>query len=245
MLVLNVIIGFLVFGGIVIFILKKVIFTQTNVQVKQINEAMKRNDKLRLEMEQKVKDCEEACRVKMETAKTEAGNILKEARSKSEEEAKEALERAKKQGEEIVEKANTAKEKIKNDIIKEMDFKALEFASRVFLRVMEKTMSEKLNDILVQDFILGLESLETKYISAEVSEAEVISRYKLSDSTKEKIKQAIDKKLKRKIQLTDKVEEGVLAGIVLRFGTLAIDASLASKIKETCEQIKKETETKK
>ncbi len=243
MIILNFIIVQIVLFVIIIFFMKKMVFTDTSSALIRLDRARERVKKQEQELEKKKKECEEECDAKRAKAAKEAEDILKEARERAEKESNDTLSRSKTKGEEIVQKAIDAKDKIRKDILKDIDIKTIDFSSRALDKVLQKKMGEKFNEYLAEDFIEEFKSTDAKYIGKDVKSVEVISRYKLPAETLKRISKTINEKLKRDLKVLEKTDNKVLNGIVLKFGTLVIDGSLAANIKDAMEQIKKEIES--
>ena len=82
------ILGSIVVFAFVIFVLRKIVVADTSSALNKLNEAAKRKQKSELEMEHKLKSCQQECEAKLEAAKQEATKIVRDARSAAEEESK-------------------------------------------------------------------------------------------------------------------------------------------------------------
>ncbi len=242
MLIIQLVIVQAIVFAILVFFLKKLIFTDTNSALHRLSDARSLTEKKQDELEKKTKGCEEECRQKIEAAKKEAETIIKETRAKAEEDSKALISQARAEAEEIIKKASSVKDKMRQSILKDMNVKAVDFAKDLLDKTLEGDISERYNEHLVESFIKELSNIDTKHISSEINTIEVISRYKLASSTRDRIKDIFRDKLKREVEIVEKIDNAVLGGVILKFGTLILDGSVASKIKEASEEIKKGAE---
>ncbi|MBN1353947.1 MAG: F0F1 ATP synthase subunit delta [Candidatus Omnitrophica bacterium] len=242
MLILNFIIIQIIIFAVIIFVLKKLVLTDTSSALVKLDSARDRVKKEEGELENKINTCEEECVKRKEAAREEAEKIVKDARQKAEEEAAAIIENTKKKAEEMVQKATAAKDKIRNDIMREENIKIVNFASEVFKKAFEKELSESYNEHLAEAFIKELPATDMKYIGSEIDTVQVISPHKLKSELVAKIKDILNKKLKRTLKVEEGIDKKILGGLMLKFGTLVIDGSLLSRVQAVSEEIKKEAE---
>lgn len=239
MIIFGFIAGQVIILAVIIFVLKKVIFSDTDTALNRLNKEHNRVEKDRIDLEQKKKQCEEECKLAIDTAKAEAARVLKEERIKGEEERAALVGKARQEADDIVKKALDSKEKIRKELLKEVTLQTVDFARAVLEKALERNIFEKFNETLSDDFVDKLEEIEAKYIGSDVNSVEIISRYPLSDGLKDKMKDILKRRLGRQVAVTEKHEDSVIAGVILKFGTLALDGSLAFRISEVSEEFKK------
>lgn len=244
MLILQFVIVETIIFAVVIYFLKKLIFTDTATAVNRLNKTIEESAKQQDEMEKKLQACDKECSERIAKAKDEALKIVQEGIEKAAKERDGILEKAKKQSEEVVQKATDAKEKIRKDLEKEMGIKTVEFSSEILKNVLTEKTNKQFNETMTLDFIDKLQDIDTSEIGSQISEVVVIAAFNLSEAVKSKITEVLAKKLSRKITLKEEVDNKLIAGIMLKFGTLVLDGCLASYLREMSEKLKKEAETK-
>jgi F-type H+-transporting ATPase subunit delta len=74
--------------------------------------------------------------------------------------------------------------------------------------------------------------VEQKAIAEGVAGVEVISAYPLEEQQQEKIRQMMARRLGKKIELTTRIDQGLIGGAIIRTGDSVIDASLKGRLKQ-------------
>ena len=57
---------------------------------------------------------------------------------------------------------------------------------------------------------------------------------------KEMLRQKLSSKLNKEIELTERIDDSVMAGILIKLGSLILDGSLANKLRIATDQLEKE-----
>lgn len=243
MLILNFIIFETLLFAAILLVLKKLLFTDANSALNRLNDTRIRTEKKQNELEERIKKFEESCRVQVADTQKKAEEIKSQAIAESDKKGREIIEKARAQAEEIVTKANDAKERLKAILEKEVELKMMDFCANLYTRAFVERMPVKFNDAMIDDFMAELPKMDAKYI-ADAKEMEIITISKLNEDVKNKIKSVIEGKINHKVNVKEKEDKSILAGIIVKFGTLAIDGSLKSKLVEAAEKIKVEKERK-
>ena len=89
-----------------------------------------------------------------------------------------------------------------------------------------------MNEELINDFIDELKNMDLSKIASNIKTAEVVTVASLKENIKNRMSQVLQEKLSRSIEIQTTTDPKVIAGAVLKFGSLAIDGSLANLLKE-------------
>lgn len=220
---------FCVVGIVVIY---SAYISGTKGAVTRLNEEIAKANAKQVELNQKLKKADE----ELEKRRTEARELIEKMRAEVEEELKaereKAITKARQEAEEIIIKANNAREKIKSDLEKEFDLRVIEYSLQALNEVMSDKAKTAFANALVEEFVSKLESIDVSRISADVTTAELISVSATDASMKNKIESILKGKLNRAISINVKTDASLGGGVILKFGSMAIDASLGSAIRE-------------
>jgi F0F1-type ATP synthase delta subunit len=241
MLIFNLVLGMLILLGVFAFVLTKILFSATDRDIHRLNREAELAQKKQEELQEKTKECETACKNKIAEATQEAEKIKQTMILEATEKGKEIVALARKQGEEILQSAADSKEKMKQNIINEMDLKTVDFATIVLGKILDESASKTLNEHLAEQFVKELPSVDNKFLD-NIKDVEILTRYELPGELKNRIKEIVCKKINRQIELKEKVDSSLVSGVILKFGTLVLDGSLKAKIREVSEAIKKSKE---
>jgi F-type H+-transporting ATPase subunit delta len=95
-----------------------------------------------------------------------------------------------------------------------------------FIKIITNHVREGLLVEIVESFVAQYK--EHKKIAV----AEVISATKLDDVQRKKIAEAVKKAVGREVELTEKINENIIGGLIVRVGDQQFDASISRKLKE-------------
>lgn len=152
---------------------------------------------------------------------------------------KEALvNKARAEADEIIVKAQNAAEGMRRDIEKQMDLKIIDYSSRILDEILTKKAKTALERDLIDDFIGQLKDVDMSKISTEIKNAEIVTVNGVTEADVKKVAGIIYAKTGRAMDLTAKAEAGHISGVVLKFGSLQLDGSLKTAIRDNAIALK-------
>ncbi|MCA9400770.1 MAG: F0F1 ATP synthase subunit delta [Candidatus Omnitrophica bacterium] len=241
------IISFLVLMVIVlvplIFILRRTLVSSTEGAVKRLNDEIAKTGEKQRELNKKLQEADEELAKRRAEAKELADKMRIEAEQDTKKEREEIIGEARKEGEEIIAKAQISAEKLKVELEKEMDKKAVIFASDLLTKVLSEKAKGALDNLLIAEYLDKLKGIDMSNISPDVKEVEVISLTPLDDSTKKTISSIIESKIKRTLSIKETINKGLGGGLMLKFGSMALDGSLQFIIREEAMKVQQSIES--
>ena len=221
-----------IFFGVLIFILKKVLVSDTEGAVNRLNRDTEKVRVQQKELTDKIKQANE----ELEKRKAESEALVRKMQGEAEEKAKEEREKlinkARQEGEEIINKAQRSKDDIRKNIEKEMDIKAVDFTVLILNEVLTQEGKKALNDQIFAEFLHRLESVDMGMIAPEVDSADIVTALAIDEKEKSHLASILQKKLNRSIKITNSLDPKIIAGAILQFGSLKLDGSLQNSIRE-------------
>lgn len=231
-----------IFFGVLIFILKKVLVSDTEGAVNRLNRDTEKVRAQQKELNDKIKQANE----ELEKRKAESEALVRKMKEEAEEKAKGEREilinKARQESEEIISKAQRSKDEIRKAIEKEMDMKAVDFTILVLLEVLSKKAGKSLNDQLFEEFLQRLDSVDMDIIGAEIQTAGIVTATPIDEKEKSRLIEVLKKKLNRVVKIDASLEPKVIAGAILQLGSLKLDGSLQNSIRETSAFFKEKIE---
>ena len=231
-----------IFFGVVIFILKRVLVSDTEGAVNRLNRDTEKVRAQQKELNDKIKQANE----ELEKRKAESEALVRKMQGEAEEKAKaerEALiNKARQEGEEIINKAQRSKDDLRKAIEKEMDMKAADYTVLVLNEVLSQQGRKSLNDQLFTEFLERLEGVDMGMIGAEVISAGVVTPLAIDENDRGRLAEVLKKKLKRPIKIEATLDPKLISGVVLQFGSLKLDGSLQNSIREMGAVLKEKVE---
>ncbi|MBF0386508.1 MAG: F0F1 ATP synthase subunit delta [Candidatus Omnitrophica bacterium] len=150
----------------------------------------------------------------------------------------ELVGKARLEAEEIIIKAQNAAEGIRRDIEKQMELKIVDYSVKIIDEILTKKAKAALERDLIDDFIAQLREVDMSRISTEIRQADIVTVNGATDADVKQISDIIRTKTGREMTLTAKAEAGHISGVVLKFGSLQLDASLKTAIRDNAVALK-------
>lgn len=113
----------------------------------------------------------------------------------------------------------------KNDIFEKL-FGGFQEVTKKFIRLLTKNKREAILPIIAEEFITKLNAIRG------IVPMTLTSATKLDEEVKTTILEKLNKSIKGNIQLTEKIDESLIGGFVVRMGDTRIDASIAHQLSE-------------
>ncbi|NDJ84667.1 MAG: F0F1 ATP synthase subunit B [Chloroflexi bacterium] len=154
-------------------------------------------------------------------ARSEAQKIIAEAHSRAEESAKEVTKEAEQEAETIRAEARQQAEQEREQLLADMRSQVISLAIAAANRLIGKSLDEKKQKEIVSDFFSKAPE-NVKNIGEEI---EVVSALPLSDTEKNKVKDATGAS-----KIDYKVDPSLLGGLIIRAGDRVVDGSVRSSL---------------
>lgn len=233
----------IVFCGVIIAVLRWSLVSSTEGAVDHINKELEDANTKQAEIAKQIREAKEDLEKKRQEAKELAGSM----RAIAEEEAKAERERivgkAREEADEIIEKAKNSREKLQLELEKNMNIKAVTYSIKILNDILSEKVKGSLDEVLVQEYLEKLETVDMGRISPDIQSAEIISLKPLNEQIKNRFSQVIKGKLKREIALNCSTDANIGGGVVLKFGSIALDGSIKSLISEKGTELFEKLET--
>jgi len=227
-----------VISGVLIFFLKKVLFDSTQGAVNRLNRETEDVRKKQAELNEKIKQANE----ELATRRTEADDLVSkmkdDAHEKANEEREKIITKARSDAEEIINKAQQTKADMRKVIEQETEMKQIDYSAMILHDILEEKAILTLNAALIEEFLKSLETVDMEMINKEINEAEVVSITTLEEKHVQKFRDILKNKLGREIKVSLSEDTKMIGGVILKFGSLALDGSLAHMILEKGTEIK-------
>jgi len=211
-----------------------------------LNFALKRLQRLNRENVQKetalTKELEKAKQERLEEVEKgrhEANRLREETKLEVERLKDEIALRAKKEAQDIVAAANKEAERMKQEADAEIQDRAIGLSCRLVSSIFSQGSIEDLHLRFMDEMLAEVGKLEGEALSrVSTDKAEVITAFSLPGEKQEALRKILGEKLGRDIQLDLKVDENIIAGLVINLDKLILDGSLANRLKKAALQIK-------
>ena len=156
---------------------------------------------------------------------------------------KEALvNKARAEAEEIITKAQNAAEAVRRDIERVMELKIIDYSTKILDDVLTSRAKGALELDLINEFIEQLAKVDMSKVSTEIKSADLVTINGMTAADVKKVEEIISSKTGRAMTLTPKSESGHISGVILKFGSLQLDGSLKTAIRDKATALKIQVE---
>jgi len=243
---MELIINFLVLtalvSGVIIFFLHKTLISSTEGAIRRLNDEIAKANAKQDELAKKIKEADEELAKRRMEAKELAEKMRSDAEEESKEEREKIIQKAREEGEEIIAKAKGAESKLREEIKKEFDIKTINYSMDILNSILSENVKDSLDEILINEFIQNLQDVDMTKIRPDINAVEVITLNKINDNTKSRLSQIINEKCNRPINITVSTDLSIGGGVILKFGSMALDGSIKNLIREKGVQLQEEVD---
>ncbi len=240
MLLVGFIVAQIIIFGVVMFFLKNLIFADTNSAINRLTKMDDMNRAKEKQLVEKIEETERLLKEKMEQLSSEEKRLKMEAERAANQLHDDIVQKAKAEGEEIIKKAIAAREKYKNEAIIAAEARVIDFSCEIVSAILTKSMEKALSDLLIDGFIKELEGVDMSIVTPAVKKVDIIVATKLEEAAATRISEVIASRLGRALEVKVTEDPKVIGGVLMKFGTLVIDDTLAERIRETAVKMKED-----
>lgn len=225
---------------VVIFVLRRLMVKNTMSAVNRLKVVDEENARRLEEMKRKIEEAEAAYRQKSADLARALAQQEEEAKKQVDEERSRLLARSREEGDRIVSSARNRSEKIDEEIGKELEKRAATLSRRIVREVLDGTIGASVNERLVDQLLEEFAAMDIGHVPQQTSEAEIVLPHPFSPDRKKRVREILEKKIGRKIEIRETVKKEMLGGMILRLGSLVMDGSLENKVDGIALQLNKQ-----
>lgn len=227
--------------AILIVTIKKLLLNDTLQAVKRIQaveaEVRKKEESIRRDIQEHEKG--------FAKQKIEAEEEVQRHKAQTERELSrlrdQMLSDAKKESDRIVEQAHKNEEKLRQKIAIEMEQKSVKSAAEIFKLVFSDRLGGELDRQFTDELLDALNEIDGETITVDANEGEIKTSHPMPNEQKRRLEEILSAKFHRPIRVSETTDAALLAGLVLKIGSLEIDGSLRNRFEEAVGEISKST----
>ena len=219
----------------VVFVLRKLMYSASVEEMNRLKKLEEEHAKRTQELAEKLDAAEKQFKEKVNIAEDEARRISAQAKSEAEKIKEEALANARQESERIVNQALNTKSKVREELEAQLQQRSIVISQGMIHKIFDSKHMRLVHEGFIEEIIEELEKIDFAKLNITLEKGEIVSPYELEDAKKDKIASIISKKTGRKISFSEKTDRSIMAGIVLKIGSLVIDGSLSGKLKDAYE----------
>jgi F-type H+-transporting ATPase subunit b len=234
-LVVPLIILQLITFAVLVYFLRKIMYSSSAEELLRLKKLEEEHRMRTEELASKLDEADKQFKSKMDIAEDEARRMKAQTKAEAEKLKDEMIDKARQESERIVNQALNSKSKIKEDLESQIREKCVKLSEDMLRKVLGSEHQRSLHDGLVDEMIAELEKIDAGKLAIQEEEGEIVSPYELSKDRVLKVESLLSRKTGKKISLSVKIEKQVIAGMIIKIGSLAIDGSLSGRLKDDYE----------
>ncbi len=219
--------------AILVFLLRQFLYKQNSEALERLQQLYQEN----LKREEDLKNAQEAADQELKEKIAQHNEEIKNLKSAGEVDVQkmheEILARAKEDADKIVAEAEANKERIKANLVSEMDEKALVLASDIIGHIFTDQVAQGIHHHLIDEFIEEIEKSDGQRMQLDVETVEIAAPYPLTQDQEENLKNILSTKMGRSVSIKGTIDQEMVAGMVVKLENLVLDGSLRNKLKGT------------
>lgn len=225
---------------VIVLIIKKLLLGDTVRAVDRIGQAeaeiRKREEAMKQEMERHEQELEARKREEDEALARRREELEHEVARKKEL----AIEEARRESAEILDRARKNEARMRDQMEIDMEDKSVDLAGRVFRLVFSDRLNETLNDQFIEELLDALSETDASGITIDSGAVEFCASHPIKPEQKTRLKSILSEKFGITSEIEETVDGDLLAGMIMKLGSLEIDGSLKSRYQEAVSELKKE-----
>jgi F0F1-type ATP synthase membrane subunit b/b' len=225
---------------VIIGVLRKMIFSDTNSAINRLSKLDNANREREKQLMQKLAQAQKYVQEQQQKVQDEQQKIKAEARRAAGQLHEDIIAKAKQEGDEIIKKAHASRERIRTEATIEAESKMIQFCGEMIQQVLSSAIQSELNDRLVVEFIEELEKADFGKLNRDVNEVEIVSVQPIAEKRLETIRKTLETKMGRPVRVYSKANPELVGGVMMRLGSMVVDGSLAERFRESALKMKQE-----
>ncbi len=225
---------------LVVVALRKLFYTQASSELKRLQLLADESNKKVNTLRKKIEEAETEYQRKITQANEDARRIRDDSKKESDDLKGKTLEEARQETEKMIRFAQSKKDGLEKEMKNEIMGKSIDLSKGIIKQVLSAESLELIHEAMVAEMShqinnVDLSSLDKK----DIKEVEIITIFPLKKESRDILKTELCNKLNAEINLRERIDDSVVAGIIIRLGNLILDGSLANKLAAATEELQK------
>ncbi len=239
MLIVSLVILQVIIFSALIFILRRVMSTNVVSATRHLEDMNREYLKKEEELNKRFEELKQQSQDIMNNSQEEARKIKADALKDAESVKNQIVEEARKQSDVMIQQADNARLALLGELDQKINERAVFKASDILIESLPESIRLEIHRRWVEDLIArSFQSLDMARLSPGVNEATVVAAFELNPEQRGALTARIRERLGREIQLKEKTDPGIVAGLVVTIGDLFLDGSLRFKIQEAARALR-------
>ncbi len=227
----------------IILFLRWLLSTHIGHALKRLQQLNQQNLEKEKALKEELERAKREVKRKIEEGQQQADEIKKQARADAEKDREGIFSSARQEAQRMVNDATRDCQRKKVELTSEMQQKSVYLATDIIGYIFTEQNQKDLHLKLIDELIDDIKKLQEDKIKAEGDKAEIVCAYALSDGQRKKMKEILSSKIKRDIELIERIDKEIIGGLVVKIGGFVIDGSIKNKLKKILPILKEKAKT--
>ncbi|MFQ5541436.1 MAG: F0F1 ATP synthase subunit delta [Candidatus Binatia bacterium] len=216
--------------AVLVFLWRQFLYKQVTRSVGRMQQVYQQNLKREEELKKRRDATEQELKAKIDRHREQTERVKAAAEVDAQKVQEEILARAKQEGHRIVAQAEAQKERMRANLVSEMEDKALTLASDIIEHTFTAGVAQAIHHQLIDELIEEIGKFDGQLLAPDVETVEVGSPFPLTEAQRENLTRTLSLKLDQSVNISETSDQEIVAGMVIRLGSLVLDGSLDNKL---------------
>lgn len=216
---------------VILFYLRWLLYGDVTKALKRLQKRNQENLEREKALKEELERAKREAKREVEEGRQQARNIKDQSKETAEKNSEEILIKTRKEVKRLINEAARDCQKKEAELTVGMQTKAVYLAIDIVKYVFTEENQDILHSELINDLLTEIEKITEDKMKAEGNKGEITSACKLNDGQKKKLTKILSSKLGKEVELSEKVDKDIVAGLVIKLGGFVIDGSLKNKFK--------------
>lgn len=222
-----------------IFFLKKVLYSQFQKSIRQLDVLRQENEKKRTQLQNQIAENEKQLKERQKQIEDQAKEMFQKAEKEIEELRARSLVEAQTEAERVLQEVREKEKRLEQEFELKLTERAGALAGDAMRFVFKRYAKKGIHEELLQSLLSELTSVEEKRFHFDGSQVEIVSAFELEADQRRKFQEVLEKRAGRKLKITDRVDPVLIGGVILNVGHAVLDGSLKTRLKEAVGTVRK------
>jgi F-type H+-transporting ATPase subunit b len=218
---------------LLVFLLRHFLYRQSTQSLGRLQQLYRENLTREAELDKRREETDQELKAKFAQHSEELKRLRAEAETAAQKTGEELLARAREDAKRIVAEADGKTERLKSNLVREMEEKALGLATDILQHVFTPQVARGVHHQLIDELIEEIGGSDGHRLPLNVETAEIGVRFPLTESEKANLTTMLSSKLGRPVAIKETIDQDVVAGMVVRLDNVILDGSLRTKLQGT------------
>ncbi|HNX69505.1 MAG TPA: F0F1 ATP synthase subunit delta [Candidatus Omnitrophota bacterium] len=230
--------------GTVLYFYKKITAGDTESTIKRLGTIYEDLLKKQKDLTEKLEAGERDLQAKKEEASAVAEKLSNQALDEARKKEDELLKKARAEAEEILSKAHNSRDQFYHELELAANKKMVDFVTEILKNVFDSKTVGLVHAQFIKNFIEQAQKSDLTSVDAQGQTPVIRSAMPLSKEEKEQLRQVLAEGMRVSgLQVEEALDEKLVAGVVLQIGTLILDGSFATSVREAADKVKEKLQT--